>query len=51
MCNTLKINDSKIASSKNLIIEYYEVPIDILEDHTQLMRWAQQAVVCQLATG
>ena len=39
------------ANPKQTLKSYYEVPIDILEDHTQLLRWAQQAVVCQLAAG
>jgi len=26
---------------------YYEVPVDILEDHRQLALWARQAVACQ----
>ena len=26
---------------------YYEVPVDILEDHEQLTVWARQAVACQ----
>jgi DNA transformation protein len=28
---------------------YYEVPVDILEDHEQLRVWARQAVACQTA--
>jgi DNA transformation protein len=28
---------------------YYEVPVDILEDHEQLGVWARQAVACQTA--
>jgi len=28
---------------------YYEVPVDILEDHEQLVLWARQAVACQTA--
>src|SRR4030095_12503526 len=28
---------------------YYEVPVDILEDHEQLGAWARQAVACQTA--
>jgi DNA transformation protein len=28
---------------------YYEVPVDILEDHGQLAVWARQAVTCQTA--
>jgi DNA transformation protein len=30
---------------------YYEVPIDILEDHEQLAAWARQAVACQTVGG
>src|SRR5262247_1219759 len=28
---------------------YYEVPVDILENHEQLTVWARQAVACQTA--
>jgi DNA transformation protein len=28
---------------------YYEVPVDILEDHEQLVIWARRAIACQLA--
>ena len=28
---------------------YYEVPVDVLEDHEQLVVWARQAVACQTA--
>ena len=28
---------------------YYEIPVDILEDHEQLTAWARQAVACQTA--
>ena len=30
---------------------YYEVPVDILEDHEQLAVWARQAVACQTVGG
>lgn len=32
---------------KQTLKNYYEVPVDILEDHRQLARWARQAVACQ----
>jgi DNA transformation protein len=28
---------------------YYEVPVDILEDHERLVVWARQAIACQAA--
>jgi DNA transformation protein len=37
-------------NARQTLKSYYEVPIDILEDHTQLTLWARQAVACQLAT-
>jgi TfoX/Sxy family transcriptional regulator of competence genes len=30
---------------------YYEVPVDVLEDHEQLTVWARQAVACQTVGG
>lgn len=35
--------------AKQTLKSYYEVPVDILEDHEQLTVWAQQAVACQMA--
>lgn len=32
---------------KQTLKNYYEVPVDILEDHQQLALWARQAVACQ----
>ena len=34
---------------KQMLKSYYEVPVDILEDHEQLTVWARQAVACQTA--
>jgi TfoX/Sxy family transcriptional regulator of competence genes len=28
---------------------YYEVPVDVLEDHAQLTVWARQAIACHTA--
>jgi DNA transformation protein len=36
-------------NARQTLTSYYEVPIDILEDHVQLTLWARQAVACQLA--
>jgi DNA transformation protein len=37
-------------NTRQTLTSYYKVPIDILEDHSQLTLWARQAVTCQLAT-
>lgn len=34
-------------NARQTLTSYYEVPVDILEDHAQLTRWAQQAVAVQ----
>ena len=34
-------------SARQTLKNYYEVPVDILEDHEQLTVWARQAVACQ----
>jgi len=34
-------------NSRPTLKSYYEVPIDILEDHAQLTVWARQEVACQ----
>jgi DNA transformation protein and related proteins len=34
-------------NARQTLTSYYEVPVDILEDHAQLTRWAQQAVAAQ----
>jgi DNA transformation protein len=34
-------------NARQTLQSYYEVPVDILEDHEQLTSWAQQAIVCQ----
>ena len=34
-------------NSRQTLKSYYEVPVDILEDHEQLTVWARQAVACQ----
>jgi DNA transformation protein len=36
-------------NARQTLKSYYEVPVDILEDHEQLTVWAQQAVACQRA--
>jgi DNA transformation protein len=36
--------------TRQTLKSYYEVPIDILEDHAQLTLWARQAVACQRTT-
>jgi DNA transformation protein and related proteins len=33
--------------ARQTLTSYYEVPVDILEDHAQLSIWAQQAVAAQ----
>ena len=34
-------------NARQTLRSYYEVPVDILEDHALLTRWAQQAVAAQ----
>jgi DNA transformation protein and related proteins len=34
-------------NARQTLTSYYEVPVDILEDHAQLSIWAQQAVAAQ----
>jgi DNA transformation protein len=34
-------------NARQTLTSYYEVPVDILEDHAQLSIWAQQAVASQ----
>jgi DNA transformation protein len=34
-------------NARQTLTSYYEVPVDILEDHTQLALWAQHAVAAQ----
>ena len=34
-------------NARQTLKSYYEVPVDILEDHEQLVSWARQAVACQ----
>ena len=34
-------------NARQTLKSYYEVPVDILEDHEQLVLWARQAVACQ----
>jgi DNA transformation protein len=34
-------------NARQTLTSYYEVPVDILEDHALLTRWAQQAVAVQ----
>lgn len=34
-------------NARQTLTSYYEVPVDILEDHALLTRWAQQAVAAQ----
>jgi DNA transformation protein len=36
-------------NARQTLKNYYEVPVDILEDHEQLALWARQAVACQTA--
>ncbi len=36
-------------NARQTLKSYYEVPIDILEDHARLTVWARQAVACQTA--
>jgi len=36
-------------NARQTLKSYYEVPVDILEDHAQLVSWAQQAMACQTA--
>ena len=36
-------------NARQTLKSYYEVPVDILEDHEQLALWARQAVACQTA--
>lgn len=36
-------------NARQTLKSYYEVPVDILEDHEQLTCWARQAVACQTA--
>jgi DNA transformation protein and related proteins len=36
-------------NARQTLKSYYEVPVDILEDHEQLVLWARQAVACQTA--
>ena len=36
-------------NARQTLKSYYEVPVDILEDHEQLTFWARQAMACQTA--
>ncbi len=34
-------------NAKQTLRNYYEVPVDIIEDHDQLTAWAKKAIECQ----
>jgi DNA transformation protein len=34
-------------NTRQTLQSYYEVPVDVLEDHEQLAAWARQAIACQ----
>ena len=38
-------------SAKQTLKTYYEVPMEILEDDAALLRWAEQALLCQREAG
>jgi DNA transformation protein len=38
-------------NAKQTLKNYYEVPVDILEDHDQLTDWAQKAIRSQTKRG
>ncbi len=36
-------------SARQTLKSYYEVPVDVIEDEDQLVRWARTAIACQPA--